>query len=890
MTDRYNPQHGANMVDRYIGSAFDIVYAVYKQLGSMPVFLEFVNETSPRMEDQYADIIGRFDHIVDLEASALNSKEVAVQAATDAMEYRDTTQQLIDEAEEFKQFVINVVENTIQDIEDRFAEFIVASGYEFIGNYGIGIEVTEYNQLLRDVDGEFWRLSGQRSIPYITTGAGLPEDDAFIPVGDASLRQDLDDPVHGSKIVQYDENNTVYDAINRNREDFWANKETLGGIYTHYVREDDGTPVAGAECAVYVGKTGVLATGLKDKFGEPLANPFVTTTDGLVQFVADPGMYTLQVSFDLVVHTYSVYFADDGLRNDLADSYEGASLIAYGGTTVETALGELEQFNADLANTTDPAKGAALVGYRGRDARQGLDDSISVLCFTPDGFDVTGSWNTVLDDAVAFSRVIRIPAGTTVFLQNWVPPVECVIDARGAYIRRLNDALYASTGASAAIIAADGTSTCIIGGTFDQAVSATSATFSGAVLLNGGSFSAQGSKFENTWSSVFGSSAQDGAKSSPYVALINCELKSCSHNAYLADIENLLVQGVRSHLSNRDGLKTYRNVNNVCITGSHFYDNGSGSPDQSQDGIDLYIAGKNCIITGNTIYGNAFKGIDIKHGNDGDPVQSANIIITGNRIYDNLDSGVEVDGNIDAGAAVFEGVNISDNIISGNGLYGVLLTDVKDPKVTGNEIFGNLRVGIRADGSQNSIVIEGNAIYSNGTPSGVAGSGVLLSATNTYAIVSGNSIHAGAGGNQTQGVFIACAGDMSGNRINGHTSDISSAVVNGTLTGREYVSPVTDGQTLCFIAPKDGLITAAEISLGATGSVNVTISKRNATTGASASTLMSAVPTSVTGYATQVLPIAASASARRVTKGQAVYIELSGLVFTTGCVIIKMID
>lgn len=336
MTHRNNPQKGANMVDRYIGSAFDIVYAVYKHLPNMPVFLEFVNEISPRMEAQYADIIGRFDHIVLLEASALDSKEVAEQAAEDAMEYRDTTQQLIDEAEEFKQFVINVVENTIQDIEDRFAEFIVASGYEFIGNYGIGIEVTEYNQLLRDVDGEFWRLSGQRSIPYITTGAGLPEDDAFIPVGDASLRQDLDDPVHGSKIVQYDENNTVYDAINRNREDFWANKETMGGIYTHHVREDDGTPVAGAECAVYVGKSGVLATGLKDKFGEPLANPFVSAADGLVQFVADPGMYTLQVSFDLVVHTYSVYFADEQVRADLANPGKGAAMVARGVMAVDS--------------------------------------------------------------------------------------------------------------------------------------------------------------------------------------------------------------------------------------------------------------------------------------------------------------------------------------------------------------------------------------------------------------------------------------------------------------------------------------------------------------------------------------------------------------------------
>lgn len=230
---------------------------------------------------------------------------------------------------EFIEFVENVVENTIQDIQDRFAEFVVASGYQFIGNYGPGIEITEYNQLVRDLDGEFWRLSGERTLPYVTTGVGIVEENAFIPVGDASLRQHLKNPTLGSALVQYDENNTVKDAIDRNRENFWANKETLGGVYTHYVREDDGDPISGAECAVYVGGTGVLATNLRDKHGAPLANPFTTGEDGLVQFIADPGKYTLQVSFNLIVHTYSVYFADDGLRNDLANPDKGAVMVGF---------------------------------------------------------------------------------------------------------------------------------------------------------------------------------------------------------------------------------------------------------------------------------------------------------------------------------------------------------------------------------------------------------------------------------------------------------------------------------------------------------------------------------------------------------------------------------
>lgn len=64
MPHRTNPQYGANMVDRYIGSAFDVVYAVYKQLGNLPIFLEFVNETAPGIEKEFADINDRLEALL----------------------------------------------------------------------------------------------------------------------------------------------------------------------------------------------------------------------------------------------------------------------------------------------------------------------------------------------------------------------------------------------------------------------------------------------------------------------------------------------------------------------------------------------------------------------------------------------------------------------------------------------------------------------------------------------------------------------------------------------------------------------------------------------------------------------------------------------------------
>src|SRR5690554_29283 len=72
-----------------------------------------------------------------------------------------------------------------------------------VSTYTSGLELTSYNQLIRDSNGGFWRVSGQVDLPYVTTGAGIPEDDALVPAGDAALRQDLTNPDMGAAMVAY---------------------------------------------------------------------------------------------------------------------------------------------------------------------------------------------------------------------------------------------------------------------------------------------------------------------------------------------------------------------------------------------------------------------------------------------------------------------------------------------------------------------------------------------------------------------------------------------------------------------------------------------------------------------------------------------------------------
>lgn len=75
--------------------------------------------------------------------------------------------------------------------QNRFNAFMASGGYQFLGDYEAGIEITEYNQIVRDSNGEFWRLSGQVELPYTTTGAEMPEGGNFVAVGDAAIRQEF---------------------------------------------------------------------------------------------------------------------------------------------------------------------------------------------------------------------------------------------------------------------------------------------------------------------------------------------------------------------------------------------------------------------------------------------------------------------------------------------------------------------------------------------------------------------------------------------------------------------------------------------------------------------------------------------------------------------------
>src|SRR5690554_4185377 len=85
-----------------------------------------------------------------------------------------------------------VARKTWWGMEQGFQQFLLDSGYQDIGDYAAGLEITERNQIFWR-DGELYRAGASLNLPYTTMGDWGEEEGLFVAVGDAALRQDLAD-------------------------------------------------------------------------------------------------------------------------------------------------------------------------------------------------------------------------------------------------------------------------------------------------------------------------------------------------------------------------------------------------------------------------------------------------------------------------------------------------------------------------------------------------------------------------------------------------------------------------------------------------------------------------------------------------------------------------
>lgn len=109
---------------------------------------------------------------------------------------------------------LGVDRRTWYGMEQDFQDFLINSGYEQIGDYAAGLEITTRNQVFWK-DGELYRAGAALDLPYTTTGDWLTEGALFVAVGDQVLRQDLAvsaGPTPGSSLVGYG-GSTVQEAL-----------------------------------------------------------------------------------------------------------------------------------------------------------------------------------------------------------------------------------------------------------------------------------------------------------------------------------------------------------------------------------------------------------------------------------------------------------------------------------------------------------------------------------------------------------------------------------------------------------------------------------------------------------------------------------------------------
>jgi titin len=210
----------------------------------------------------------------------------------------------------------------------------------------------------------------------------------------------------------------------------------------------------------------------------------------------------------------------------------------------------------------------------------------------------------------------------------------------------------------------------------------------------------------------------------------------------------------------------------------------------SSDGVDISNGAANNIVGGavagarNVISGNGVNGVKIQGvGTTGNQVLGNFIGLNaaGTADLGNTGDGVE----INAGAAnnTIGGTSVlARNVISGNGVNGVLITDAGS---TGNKVLGNF-IGLNAAGDGGLNNSSGGVEISTGAANNTVG-GTSAGARN---VISGNTnngiLIAGAGttGNNVQGNFIglnsAGAADL-GNSTSG--VEIFAGAANNTVGG-----------------------------------------------------------------------------------------------------------
>lgn len=256
---------------------------------------------------------------------------------------------------------------TWHGMEERFAELLANSGFQFLADYAptAGIEITEYNQVLRDSTGNLWRLDPTVPLPYTTDGSGMPEGGAFLSDGDASalaeldqFKADLSDPSQGGDLVSVTTTTgtqTLSDALD-SRVIYRSSKAELDSISPSILVDGQQAMVLGTSFTWNADQAAWLSGGSVN------VKSFGAVGDG----VADDGPAIRSAiesmgpgaTLEFPEGHYKTTYGDPSVLSDwILIEADGASLKAAPGTVV------LENFLIAVRGTFEPPVNVGSVGF-----------------------------------------------------------------------------------------------------------------------------------------------------------------------------------------------------------------------------------------------------------------------------------------------------------------------------------------------------------------------------------------------------------------------------------------------------------------------------------------------------------------------------------------------